>query len=665
MSTTFQVDSPITDLPGVGDVLAKKFQKLNIETVTDLLHHFPVRYVDTAEILDIQQFLAVREGTLLLTINSVKVFRTPRKRMVIVEATGTDGQSFISLKWFNQPYIARAVKEGERYLISGKLTIKYSEYFISSPDYELVKSESVDDLVHLGRITPIYPETAGISSKRIRSLLTILKGHIDQLIKEPYSTTNLQQYSLVSLNKAIKMIHFPDSDEEIKLAQDRLAFDEIYKIQKALYIQRKKQRKLCSKSFVPHKALAKLVENFPYKLTDGQQTAIEEIMTDISKNNPMHRMLIGDVGSGKTIVALAGLVTVMEHGYSALLMAPTTVLAHQHYKTVNQYLPDYKDKIKLITGEYKDDIADTMDQGGYLYIGTHALMHTKEKFKKIGMVVVDEQHRFGVKQRGKVAYLKDIDDKVPHYLIMSATPIPRTLAISLYGNLDLSIISELPPGRIPIKTKYISSKNKSIIYNWIKEKINRGRKSKGIEQLMVICPLIEESELLDAESVEKVYGKLRNNEFKGYKIVALHGKMKDSEKKQILDDFAKGKYDILVGTSVIEVGIDIPNATMMIIENAERFGLAQLHQLRGRIGRRNKQAYCFVFASGRSEDVKDRLMYFSKHNDGLKVAEYDLKRRGPGEVYGLKQAGIPELHFANLMDKQLIEKARDFIASEL
>ena len=280
------------------------------------------------------------------------------------------------------------------------------------------------------------------------------------------------------------------------------------------------------------------------------------------------------------------------------------------------------------------------------------------------MVVVDEQHRFGVKQRGKIAYIKDENGKVPHYLIMSATPIPRTLALSLYGNLDLSVINELPPGRIPIKTKYIkTSNNKKIVYDWIKEKIKRGREAKDIEQLMVICPLIEESEVLEAQSVIKMFDQLNNKVFKGLKLVALHGRMKDIEKKQILDDFSKGKYDILVGTPVIEVGIDIPNATMMIIENAERFGLAQLHQLRGRIGRRQKQSFCFVFGSekGASEDANDRLKYFSHNNDGLKVAEYDLKRRGPGEVYGIKQAGIPELRFANLMDKALIEKARDFI----
>lgn len=657
-------EDPITQLPGVGDVLASKFKKLGIEKIYDLLFHFPVRYLDTTEISNIQKFLAERQGTLLLKIESVKTFRTPRKRMIIVEAIGSDGQSFISLKWFNQPYIARALRAGERYLVSGKLTIKYSEYFIGSPEFELVKSDSTDDLVHLGRITPIYPETLGISSKRIRALLKILKPIFPKLLVDKYNKDQLEKYSLIPLVDAVEIMHFPDSFEDLDSARERLAFDEIYNIQKKLHIQKQKQKRMHSECFVPRVALSNLITNFPYKLTQDQEKCIEEIIGDIGRKKPMHRMLIGDVGSGKTIVALAGMVTVLENGYSAILMAPTTVLAHQHYDSIRKYLPSQRDKIKLITGEFKDKIsADSR----CIYIGTHALLHTKEKIENVGMVVVDEQHRFGVKQRGKIAYLKDCNGKVPHYLIMSATPIPRTLALSLYGNLDLSVINELPPGRIPIKTKYIKEdSNKKIVYNWITEKIIKGRKEKNIEQLIVICPLIEESEILEAESVIKTYNSLKNGVFKQFKLVALHGRMKDVEKKKILDDFAEGKYDILVGTPVIEVGIDIPNATMMIIENAERFGLAQLHQLRGRIGRRQKESFCFIFGNDKvsSEDAVDRLKYFSHNSDGLKVAEYDLKRRGPGEVYGIKQAGIPELRFANLMDKALIEKARDFIINE-
>ncbi|HOU76161.1 MAG TPA: ATP-dependent DNA helicase RecG [Candidatus Dojkabacteria bacterium] len=654
----------ITELPGIGKVLASKFQKLGIEKIIDLIYHFPVRYLDTTEISSIQDFLDERQGTLLLKIESVKTFRTPRKRMIIVEAIGSDGQSFISLKWFNQPYIARSLKIGERYLISGKLTVKYSEYFIGAPEFELVRSDSTDDLVHLGRITPIYPETAGISSKRIRALLKILKPKFSQLVPEKYTKAQLEKYSLISLVDAVEIMHFPESFEDIESARNRLAFDEIYNIQKTLHLQKQKQKRMRSECFVPKVALAKLISDFPYKLTQDQEKCIEEIISDIGKKKPMHRMLIGDVGSGKTIVALAGMVTVLENGYSAILMAPTTVLAHQHYESVKKYLPSYKDKIKLITGEFKDKISP---DAKCIYIGTHALLHTKEKIDNVGMVVVDEQHRFGVKQRGKIAYVKDNNGKVPHYLIMSATPIPRTLALSLYGNLDLSVINELPPGRIPIKTKYIKeNSNKEIVYKWITEKINLGRNNKNIEQLIVICPLIEESEILEAESVIKTYENLKNGVFKQFKIVALHGRMKDVEKKKILDDFADGKYDILVGTPVIEVGIDIPNATMMIIENAERFGLAQLHQLRGRIGRRQKESFCFIFGNDKSssEDAVERLKYFSHNSDGLKVAEFDLKRRGPGEVYGIKQAGIPELRFANLMDKKLIEKARDFIISE-
>ena len=375
----FDTQSPITDLPGVGDVLAQKFQKLNINTVYDILFHFPTRYIDTAEISDIQKFLVEREGTLLLKIESVKTFRTPRRRMIIVEAVATDGQSFISLKWFNQAYIAKAIRVGEKYLVSGKLTIKYSEYFIGSPEFELIKSDSIDDLVHLGRITPIYPETAGISSKRIRSLINILKPQIDNIICEQHSATKLQQYSLVPLNEAMRMIHFPESTEEIELAQQRLAFDEIYRIQKALHVQRKKQKRLSCESFVPKLALAQLIKDFPYKLTAGQQQAIEEIIKDIGRKKPMHRMLIGDVGSGKTIVALAGIVTVLEHGNSALIMAPTTVLAHQHYESIKKYLPHMQDKIKLITSELKDEIAK---ESGYLYVGTHALLHSKRVLEK-------------------------------------------------------------------------------------------------------------------------------------------------------------------------------------------------------------------------------------------------------------------------------------------
>jgi ATP-dependent DNA helicase RecG len=657
------LESSITEIKGVGKKLSAKLAKVEIKNIEDLFYHFPNRYVDTSEILTISELFGAGSGTILLEITSVKMYYTPKKHMPIVEAVGTDEENFLTLKWFNQKYLKRVIKEGEEYLFYGKLDHKYGKYFMSSPRFEKVKSQDPKKLVHLGRITPVYGEISGISSKRLRSWFSQVKHSVDK-IKDPLDISIREKYELLSLSDALKKLHFPKTMDEVEEAKERLAFSELYGIQKKVKKFRDKRKKLKSVAISPSKGIKYLSEHFPFELTKDQKQSVEEILDDLQNDYPMQRLLCGDVGSGKTIVALYAMVTALDNNKSVFFMVPTTILASQHYLRMQQLLPKYKDSIKLVTGNLKEGLTSDGElednKNGRLYVGTHALLHLEEYPENVGLVVIDEQHRFGVKQRGQIAYVKDKKDRVPHYLIMSATPIPRTLALSVFGNLDVSNILEKPEGRQPIKTRFLQTETqKDKAYDYIKKRIVKSKEEEELEQLIVVCPLIEESEKLTSQSAVETYKELKDGFFKDLDITLVHGSLKEEVKQKRLTDFSRGEIDILVATPVIEVGVDIPGATMMIIKSAQRFGLAQLHQLRGRIARRKKKGYCFVFSDKDNDEVVERLKFFAKNNNGLKIADYDLKRRGPGEVYGVKQSGLPDLHFASLFDLDLMEKARD------
>lgn len=677
----YRTKDSISKLPFVGPKYKKKLTSLGIFTLKDLLHHFPARYTDTREIDSISDILQKGEGTILATIESIKNTRT-RSRKWITTAKLTDHSGSIKATWFNQPYLTKSIRTGETYLMHGKISTKWGTS-LSNPQYECSENSiSGDDTTHLGKLTPIYPETYGVSSKWLRARIKPLRRFIPELIDDFIPGNILKKEKLIGLADAIEKIHFPTDIQDIKLAQTRLGINELIDIQmKAQKLLWQRKTLTASQIYIDKdkSQVNKLINSLEFKLTKCQEKSIDEILKDLARNTPMHRLLNGDVGSGKTIVALVAAVAAYDNGYSTIIMAPTTILAQQHYQTINDFLRHSKLNIpvKIVTSSHKDKIHEDPQ----IIIGTHALIYKQKLPCNTALIVIDEQHRFGVKQRRELEnftgpanntnHKKDIHNQKsflqlntpavtnistqktsPHYLTMTATPIPRTLTMVLYGHTNVSVLDEMPTGRKPIQTHLVPDRKRKNAYNWIKDKIIDG------DQAFFIYPLVDESEKVEAKAAKEEYTRLQTDIFSKYKIGLVHGQLKEDEKNEVLQKFKDHKYDILVATPVVEVGIDIPNATIMIIENAERFGLAQLHQFRGRIGRGDKQSYCFLFTASRSEDALDRLNFFSTNTSGFKVAEYDLQRRGPGEVYGLRQSGILKLRFADLSNINKIKKAR-------
>ena len=638
-------NSPVTEIRMVGDHYASLLERLNILTVKDLLFHIPSKYQDTSNILTVEEFLKVGDGTFLCEFKNVKTIHT-RTHKVFTKATAFDKTEKIEILWFNQPYLEKTLKEDITYLLDGKTTIKKGKTVLYSPKYEIYKGE-IDKQVHLGKLTSIYPETKGVSSKWIRHKLSILRKDISKLIKDPFDDSLISEMKLLPLNQAIEDIHFPKDLKNIEIARKRLAFDEMliiaFKIEEGI---KKKEKRKASKQGLYQNKIAQFISSLPYELTDDQKKSYKKILSDLTRPFPMNRLLNGDVGSGKTVVAAIAILNTILNKKSAILMAPTTVLAQQHYDTFQSLFKNFKIPIELCISENKKPLKSK----SRLIIGTHAILY-KEELPNIGLLIIDEQHRFGVSQRKKLKMKKK---ESPHFLSMTATPIPRSLTKSIYGEIDISLIKEIPKNRIPIETYHTPYKKRLDCFQWISKKV---KENNG--QVFLVYPLIEESSKISAKSVIKEFEELNKGIFRDLKLVFLHGRMKNSEKNKMLTDFREKKYDILISTSVIEVGLDIPNATIMVIENAERFGLAQLHQLRGRVGRGTKQSYCFtILGEESSEETTDRLKYFAKHNSGFDVAEYDLRRRGPGEVYGLIQSGIPQFKVARLDDFKLLNTAR-------
>ncbi|MEN2994945.1 MAG: ATP-dependent DNA helicase RecG [Thermodesulfovibrio sp.] len=645
---------PIQYLKGVGPKRANLLKKLGIETVKDALYYLPTQYEDRRNkktIFDITPGEIVTAEGSIVQINEIKT----RTNLSIIEAIISDGTGFLKAKWFNQTYLKKILKEKTKIKLFGKAQLDYRGNYLEilNPEYELVEHNLN---AQTQEIVPIYRLTEGLSQKQMQSIMQSALEFAFHYIEDPLPEKLIKKLNFPYLREAIKCIHIPPNNADVKLLNEknsdfhrRIIFDELFFLQLGIILL--KQNRLCEKgiSFNPQgNLLKKFFENLPFKLTSAQQRVINEILEDMKKPTPMNRLLQGDVGSGKTVVATAAMLAAIECGYQAALMAPTEILAEQHYLNISSMLKGLPVNILIHTSSYNKH-SNLISSGAVnLIIGTHALIQENIRFKNLGLVVIDEQHRFGVIQRAMLKK-KGLN---PDTLVMTATPIPRTLALTVYGDLDCSILDELPAGRKPILTKVVEPNNKKIIYKLIDEEIKSGG------QVYIVYPLIEESETMDLKSATQGYEALKRL-FPQYKIALIHGKMSTKQREEIMKDFRKGDIQILVATTVIEVGVDVPNATLMVIINAERFGLAQLHQLRGRVGRGERPSKCILLPYKLTEEAKLRLRAIVNYSDGFKIAEEDMKIRGPGELFGVKQSGMPDLKVADLMkDQGLLEVAR-------
>ncbi len=664
--------TPISNIPNIGPVYQKRLERLKIKTVGDLLFHFPSRYEDFSEKTTIASIYHKGKYTVSGKIEDVATGRTAQRNFFYSQITISDNTGEIKATWFNQPYLAKTFKEGEEVTISGEVNYSKDGLQFINPFYEKTKGgKSLQS-----KIIAVYPETEGVSSKWLRYIVRSVLWKIEKItIEETLPTEVIKEKKLYPLKVALSEIHLPSNLNSVKKARERISFERMFLLQLFLLQQK---IKISSKKGVPIKAdiekIKELISNLPFALTDSQRKVSWQIIKDMEKTSPMNRLLEGDVGSGKTIVAVIASLVAIKAGHQVALMAPTEVLARQHFDTIAKLLWSFKIDIALLTGKKdllrsnklkgdtleisKDKIIAKIAKGDLRFlIGTHALIQDKVKFKNLALVILDEQHRFGVEQRAKLC-LKE-SSGIPHLLSMTATPIPRTLALTVYGDLNLSVITEQPKERKKIITKLISPKKRTEAYHFIEEEVKKGR------QVFFICPKIEEGEAKEGspwagiKSVEEESKYLAKEVFPKLKILTLHGKMKSSEKEKVMKDFKNKKGDVLVSTSVIEVGIDIRNASVIVIEAAEMFGLAQLHQFRGRVGRGEFQSYCFLFTNSSSQKTKQRLKALLTSSNGFELAEKDLEIRGPGDFLGKRQWGIADFTMSALKDRSFVESARE------
>ncbi len=721
------LETEIKNIPRVTPKYAKALKKMGIATVKDLLWHFPFRYDDYSLISPISQISNGQTVTIEGEITDSRTTRTWKRKMYLTEIKLKDETGFAKAVWFNQPYLAEQLVEGKKIRISGKVSgvrgsaslgrlgrerpnlfvEKTSELLFSNPAWELAGRIPTNT----GRLVPVYPETEGVTSRWLRWQIQNFLKIPSSSLKDSIPPLTLKKLNLPPLQKAIRWIHFPDTMNHALVAQKRFAFEEMFLVQlKSLQIRSSWQKEKAAQIKFDEKLIKNFVSKLPFKLTDAQRKSSFEILRDLEKSRPMNRLLNGDVGSGKTVVAAIASLQIINAGYQAAIMAPTEVLARQHFNTFCELFKDHKIKIGLLTNSYRlichpelvegsnyknkirssrcfapqDDNRERLLQrikiGKIdLIIGTHALIQEDIRFKNLALIIIDEQHRFGVSQR---AYLQQniekindgLPDKVPHLMTMTATPIPRTLALAFFGNLDISILDEMPAERKKIITGIVSPEERNKIYDFVRKEIKNGR------QCFVVLPLVEESKILTevhpvksspwrgarrsglfngVKAAVQEYERLSKEIFPDLKLGLIHGRLKSAEKEKAMKDFTERKTDILVATPVVEVGIDIPSATVMIIEDADRFGLSQLHQFRGRIGRDIYQSYCFLFTSSNSVNVKKRLNALVESENGFIIAEKDLEIRGPGEFFGTRQSGLPDIAMENLANVKLIQIARE------
>jgi ATP-dependent DNA helicase RecG len=644
-----ELTAPITELRGVGEELAKKLAILGIKTIDDLIEYYPRRYEDYSDILPIHQ---LKPGVVTLEAKISNVTgRYVRRGMHITEAIASDETGSVRLVWFNQPYRAGAIKHGQNYYIAGEYALRRGRFSIASPSIELVS----DFPVNTARVIPIYRETKGLKSTAIRKLIREALSIVKEL-PEHLPAWILKDQKLVDYPKAVHEMHFPTSGEELSKARKRLGFEEVFELTLAALLNKYAVAHDESLAIPFNEKLAKdFVAALPFNLTNAQRKVVWLVYQDLAKTQPMNRLVEGDVGSGKTVVAAMAALMAMEQGFQVAFMAPTEILARQHADSLYTLMSaiGYGDQVGLLIGGLKPkqkQVAQERIASGdiRLIVGTHALIAEKVDMHKLGLIIIDEQHRFGVEQRKK---LQAKAGHMPHVLHMTATPIPRSLALTLYGELDICVLDEMPPGRQTIQTKICSPNSRATLYKSIDKELESGR------QMFVVCPLIADTETSGGLSVEEVHKKISEHDFKHRRVGLLHGKMKSAEKDEVMQKFINHELDILVSTTVIEVGVDVPNATIMLIEGAERFGLAQAHQLRGRVGRGQHQSYCYLVMSD-SKTPTQRLKALETTTDGFKLAELDLELRGPGAIYGTMQHGALDLRVASLSDTKLIATAR-------
>lgn len=636
----------VVNVRGIGPSMAEKLANLGINTIFDLITHFPRRHIDYSTLKTINRLEYGEEVTIIGTVRETRS-RKAKGGQPIVQAVISDSTGAIQCTWFNQPWLERNLTSGSIIMMSGKVDQYLGRTVMTSPEWEMVDREQL----HTGRLVPVYPLTAGMTAKKMRTFVKQALDYWARRIPDHLPHNILQRQNLMPLGAALSQVHFPDSKERFEQAKNRLAFDELFFVQLGLMNQRREwqsQRALALR--ITEDWLESFINALPFRLTNAQRRVLADVLGDVTNETPMNRLLQGDVGSGKTVIAGAAIAAAVEAGSQAALMAPTEILAEQHARAMESLLPNFK--VKLLTGSMgpgeKQEVYDGLVSGEVMaVVGTHALIQTNVMFKQLGLVVVDEQHRFGVEQRLALRQ----KGHNPHVLVMTATPIPRTLALTLYGDLDLSVIDELPPGRQPVATKWIRPQERERAYSFIRAQIQQGR------QAFIICPLVEASESSEDKSAVEEHERLQKNVFPEFKLGLLHGRMKSEDKDAAMQDFYLGKTHILVSTSVVEVGIDVPNASVMLVEGANRFGLAQLHQFRGRVGRGEFKSTCLLLADTSTPEAKERLTALESTNNGFVLAEKDLELRGPGEFLGTRQSGLPDLKMAQVTDLPTLEKA--------
>ncbi len=644
------LDSPLVAIKGVGKTLEESLARLELRTVRDLLYHIPRRYDDYTRWTQVSHLTLGDECTVAGQVRRVHRGRTSRG-LAIVSVYLQDSTGTVEARWFGQSYLAGQFKPGDEVVLSGRVDQSLGRLILNAPEWE----PRLPEQLHTGRLVPVYPLTSGISARRLRTLTKATVDAWAPQVPDPLPADMRRSLSLMDLGEALRQVHFPDSWDALAAARRRLCFDEFLFLQLGMFGQRQQRTSQVSVPLDASRAgIEAFVSGLSFQLTGAQQRAIADILADIGKPSPMRRLLQGDVGSGKTVVAVAALLAAVRNGYQAAVMVPTSILAEQHYRSISAMLarcPDVRCTLltgALSTSERERIHAEARSGNPQVFIGTHALIQKGVDLPRLGLVVVDEQHRFGVAQRST---LSERSANLPHVLAMSATPIPRSLAMTIYGDLDISVLDEVPPGRQRIITAVRGDAHRERIYAFMGEQVAAGR------QCFVVCPLIDESQGTDRSAVAE-YERLRTTVFRRFRLGLLHGRMAADEKDRAMERFQQGALDILVCTTVVEVGIDIPNATVMLIENAGGFGLAQLHQLRGRVGRGTGQSWCILLSEEDSEAALQRLRIMEDTADGFRLAEEDLHMRGPGDFFGLRQHGLPTLRVADLSDTAVLELAR-------